>query len=93
MLQLATDCLSGFREHGPALGVGIIVGFLLGLAAPFAGALVSFGPLLSILLCLAPCIFPLWLFRRDGSSNAGAPAISSLSSLAEAEDNGPPHSP
>jgi hypothetical protein len=87
MLQLAKDCAAGFWRHAAGVGIGLALGFLLGLAAPSIGVFVSFGPLLMIILCLVPCLAPLLLLRKPGRREGTAlPATPSAAPIAEASD-------
>ncbi|MEP6774767.1 MAG: hypothetical protein ABJA50_04150 [Chloroflexota bacterium] len=87
MLQLAKDCATGFRRHAAAGGVGLALGFLLGLSAPSIGAFVSFGPLLMIILCLVPCLAPLLLLRKsDRWAVTALPATPVAAPITEASD-------
>ena len=66
-------------------GLGLALGFLLGLAAPSFGVFVSFGPLLMIRLCLVPCLAPLLLLRKpDRQAGTALPATSVADPIAEA---------
>ena len=61
MTNLLTGCLSDIKRQALPLGIGAIAGFVLGLTANSLGAFVSFGPLLLVLICLAPCLAPILL--------------------------------
>lgn len=64
MLNLLTRCISDIRRQWLTLTVGLAAGFVLGLAVQSFGAIISFGPLVLALLCLAPCLIPLALMRK-----------------------------
>jgi hypothetical protein len=87
MLQLAKDCATGFRRHAAAGGIGLALGFLLGLSTLFIGVFVSFGPLLMIILCLVPCLAPLLLLRKpDRRDGTALPATPVADPITEASD-------
>lgn len=87
MLQLAKECAVRFRRHAAGVGIGLVLGFLLGLAAPSFGVFVSFGPLLMIILCLVPCLAPLLLLRKPNrQAGTALPATSVADPIAEASD-------
>lgn len=70
MRQLAQQCLSDVRHPLVAGGIGVAVGFGLGLLLPSLGVFISLGPLLMIVLCLLPCLAPLFLLRwLNGGKN------------------------
>ena len=76
MLQFAQQCVSGLQRHLLAGGIGLGLGFLLGLGAPSLGVFISVGPLLMVLLCLVPCLAPLLLLRRrNGGPGTPTPGI------------------
>ena len=86
-LHLLRLCLADVRQHALTAGISVVlciiagaaVSLLLSRAAPNLSALgalssfVSLGPLLVILLCLAPCLAPLLLLLKRGNRQTEAP--------------------
>jgi hypothetical protein len=90
MRQLAQQCVSGLRHPLVAGGIGMLLGLGLGLLVPNFGVVVSLGPLLAILLCLAPCLVPLVLLRRSGGRTPQPPQDRPLAGFATERPEGHP---
>ncbi|MEO5950864.1 MAG: hypothetical protein ABIQ44_00170 [Chloroflexia bacterium] len=86
MTNFLTKCISDMKPHIPALMIGAIAGFALGLTFQSLAAFISVGPLLLALLCLAPCLAPILLFRQTNNKTK-APRESITAAITRPNDH------